>query len=112
MLNNEWSRESPCSVPLLDYIGRHVVLVYITRFSALYICLLFCCNLTVEIIVHMFYKTMASCDVCKNVVSRNQLNIKGKECSGHFHASCVDMSKADLEYVNSENQLIMALPAL
>lgn len=55
---------------------------------------------------------MASCDMCKNVVSRNQLNIKGKECSGHFHASCVDMSKADLEYINSENQLIMALPAL
>lgn len=62
--------------------------------------------------MHIFYKTMASCDMCRNVVSRNQLNIKCKECSGHFHANCVDMSKADLEYINSENQLIMALLAL
>lgn len=43
--------------------------------------------------------------MCKNVVSRNQLKIKCEECSGNFHANCVHKSKADLEYINSENQL-------
>lgn len=46
---------------------------------------------------------MENYDLCKYyVVSRNKLKIKYKECSGNFHANCVDMSKADLEFIKSE----------
>lgn len=47
---------------------------------------------------------MASCGKCNNAVNRSQLKIKCSECSGTFHANCVNMSKSDIEYINAEKQ--------
>lgn len=47
---------------------------------------------------------MAGCVVCETVVSRNQSKITCTVCSGICHASCVNMSKADIEYIINENK--------
>lgn len=47
---------------------------------------------------------MASCIVCENMVSRNQLKIACSECSGICHANCVNMSKDEIDFICKENK--------
>lgn len=44
----------------------------------------------------------SSCKVCLKSISVKQLKLTCSDCSADFHASCVKMSKADVEYLSSE----------
>lgn len=67
-----------------------------------------CC--VVLVVFNLFYftlfhvKVMANCLICENMVSRNQLKVTCTECKGLCHASCVSMSKADIDYIASDGQ--------
>lgn len=45
---------------------------------------------------------MATCGVCVKSIRSNQLKVVCSDCAREFHASCCDMSKADVEAIAAE----------
>lgn len=42
---------------------------------------------------------MASCKVCLSSIKKNQLKVMCSDCNGDFHAKCVKVGQADIEYM-------------
>lgn len=51
----------------------------------------------------IYWNLMLSCGVCVTVGISSHLKVVCKECEKVHHRSCVDMSKADIEYLMKEN---------
>lgn len=46
---------------------------------------------------------MSSCKTCLIVIKKNQLKISCSDCNGEFHAKCVNMTQADINYMAEQN---------
>lgn len=53
---------------------------------------------------------MAACGICAKPISSKQLKLSCSECKKQFHGTCVNMSKADVEYLASIESLWRCQP--
>lgn len=48
---------------------------------------------------------MASCKICTKNVTSKQVKIECTDCTCKLHASCVNMTKDEVEFILSDNQI-------
>lgn len=48
---------------------------------------------------------MVNCGTCNRQITGKQLKINCAECQSNFHANCVNLSKADIDYLTSESSV-------
>lgn len=53
---------------------------------------------------------MATCGICVKAISGKQIKVTCNECKKHFHGTCANMSKADIEYLVSIDSIWRCQP--